>query len=80
MKKKVLKLSLITFITGVLCLVIAFLAFHFLTKQGISAVWQTTAQKPYITELIGDFAIINIAVSFVSLLISQIFFRENNTK
>ena len=80
MKKKVLKLSLITLITGVLCLIIAFLAFHFLTKQGISAVWQSTAQKPYVTELIGDFAILNIATSFVSLLISQIFFRENNAK
>ena len=80
MKKKFLKLSLITLITGVLCFIIAFLAFHFLTKQGISAVWQSTAQKPYVTELIWDFAILNIATSFVSLLISQIFFRENNAK
>ena len=80
MKKKFLKLSLITGIVGLAFLILAFFTFHFVTDAGITLIWHEEAGKPYVTELIGDFAIINIAVSFVSLLISQIFFRENNTK
>lgn len=76
MGKKFLKLSLITFIVGVVFLVLAFFAFHFLTDTGISSIWHAEAEKPYVTELLGDFGIINIAVAFVSLLIYFIFYKK----
>ena len=80
MKKKFLKLSLITLITGIDFLIIAFFVFHYVTDVGITNVWQAEAQKPYITELIGDFAVINIATSFISFLISVIFFNNKNSE
>ncbi|MBR2614759.1 MAG: hypothetical protein IKC71_04090 [Clostridia bacterium] len=76
MKKKFLKLSLITGIVGFAFLIIAFFTFHFVTDAGITLIWHPEAGKPYITELFGDFAIINLAVCFVSLLVSFIFFKE----
>ncbi len=76
MKKKFLKLSLITGIVGLAFLVIAFFTFHFVTDAGITLIWHAEVGKPYITELFGDFGIVNLAVSFVSLLISFIIFSD----
>ena len=76
MKKNFLKLSLITFIVGVVFLILSFFVFHFVTDQGITLIWHPEAGKPYITELLGDFAIINVATSFISLLVSVIFFKN----
>ena len=76
MKKKFLKLSLITGIVGLAFLIIAFFTFHFVTDAGITLIWHAEAGKPYITELFGDFAVLNLAVSFVSLLVSFIFFSD----
>ena len=76
MEKKLLKLALITFIVGVVFLVLAFFCFHYLTDAGFSSVWHKEAEKPYVTELIGDFGIINIATSFISLLIYFIFGKK----
>lgn len=78
MGKKLLKLSLITFIVGVVFLVLAFFAFHYLTDTGISTVWRPEADKPYVTELLGDFGIINIATAFISLLIYFIFAKKQD--
>ena len=74
-RKSFLKLSRITFIVGVLFLVAAFFAFHYLTDSGFSTVWHAEAEKPYVTELLGDFGVLNVAVAFVSLLI-YFLFRE----
>ncbi len=76
MKKKFLKLSLITLIVGIVFLIIAFFTFHFVTDEGITLIWHADAGKPYITELFGDFGVLNLVVSFVSLLISFIFFND----
>ena len=76
MKKKFLKLSLLTFITGLVFLLLSFFVFHFVTDSGITLTWHPEAGKPFVTELFGDFGIINIAVSFVSLLIAFIFYKE----
>ena len=76
MKKKFLKLSLITGIVELAFLIIAFFTFHFVTDAGITLIWHAEAGKPYITELFGDFAVLNLAVSFVSLLVSFIFFSD----
>ena len=74
---KFLKLSLITFTIGVAILVLAFFSFHYLTDTGISSIWNEEADKPYITELLGDLGIINIAVASTSLLIYFIFDKNN---
>ena len=80
MKKKFLKLSLVTLITGIVFLIIAFLTFHFVTDEGITLIWHAEAGKPYVTELIGDFAILNLVVSFVSWIVSLVFYSEKVDK
>ena len=76
MKKKFLKLSLITLIVGVVFLIFAFFTFHFVTDEGITLVWHPEAGKPFVTELIGDFGVLNLVVSFVSMLTAYIFFND----
>lgn len=77
-KKNFLKLSLITFITGLVVLAISYFFFHFVTDSGITFVWHPEAGKPFVTQLIADFAVLNLFVSFVSLLIALIFFKTEN--
>ena len=76
MKKKFEKLSWITLTVGIFFLILAFFSFHFLTDAGISTSWHSKAQKPFVTELLGDFAILNLAAAFISFLVSRIFFQE----
>ena len=76
MKKKFLKLSLITLIVGLVFLILAFFTFHFVTDEGITLVWHPEAGKPFVTELIGDFGVLNLVVSFVSMLTAYIFFND----
>jgi len=78
MDKRLLKLSLITFIISVVFLVLAFFSFHYLTDAGISTIWHTEAEKPYVTELLGDFGIINLATSLITLLIYLIYAKKSN--
>lgn len=80
MEKKFLKLSLITFIVGIVFLALAYFCFHYLTDTGFSTVWHAEAGKPFVTELIGDFAILNIATAFISLLIYFIFKEKPTNK
>ena len=76
MKKKFLKLSLVTLIVGVIFLALAFFTFHFVTDSGITLVWQEEAGKPFITELIADFGVLNLFASFVCFLVARIFFKD----
>ena len=64
MRKNFLKLSLITFIVGVVFLALSFFVFHFVTDAGITSVWHEEAGKPFITELLG-IIIQNINYSFL---------------
>ena len=80
MRKKFIKLSLITFIVEVVFFVIAFFCFHYLTDQGFSTIWRAEADKPFVTEVLGDFAVLNIATSFISLLICFIFNDKKQNK
>lgn len=80
MRKNILKLSIITFIVGVVFLALAFFFFHFVTDSGITLTWHEEAGKPFVTELIGDFGVFNIATGFVSLLIYFIFKDKKEEK
>lgn len=78
MQKKFLKLSLITFIVGVVFLALAYFSFHYLTDAGLSSVWHREAEKPFVTELIGDFGVLNLFAAFISLLIHFIFIKNKD--
>lgn len=72
-RKKFLKLSLITFLIGVFVLAVAYFFFHFVTDEGITLTWHPEAGKPFVTELIGNFAVLFLFASIMSLLIAFLF-------
>lgn len=76
MKKKFYKFSIITFIIGVVVLLITFFCFHFVTDDGITLIWHEEAGKPFVTDLLGMFGVLFVFSSVISLLISKIFIEE----
>ena len=79
-RKKFLKLSLITFLIGVFVLAVAYFFFHFVTDEGITLTWHPEAGKPFVTELIGNFAVLFLFASVISLLIAFIFCDNGDKK
>ena len=75
-KKNFLILSLITFIIGIIVFGISYFMFHYVTDSGITLVWHPEAGKPFVTDLVGMFGVLNIFASLISLLIGLIFFRN----
>lgn len=77
-KKKFLKLSLYSLISGIVVFIINYFFYHFVTDEGISLTWQEEPGKPFVANLIGILAILFIFTSIISLFISLIFFEKEN--
>ena len=75
-KKNFLKLSLYSFISGIVVFIINYFFYHFVTDEGISLTWQEEPGKPFVANLIGTLAVLLIFASVISLFISFIFFKE----
>lgn len=76
MKKKLLKLSLITLIIGISVMLIAYFFFHFVTDDGITLTWHPEAGKPFVTDLIGQLGTLFIFASAMSLISALVFFGD----
>ena len=76
MKKKTLKLSLYSFIISVVSFIINYVVFHYVTDDGFTTVHQEEAGKPFVADLIGQFATLFLFLSVASLLIYFIFLRD----
>ncbi len=70
MRKRLFKLSAITFVISIVVLIIAYLVFHYITDSGITLIKQEEAQKPFITGLIGQFGVLFMFTSVLSLIIA----------
>ena len=79
-KNKFLKLSLYSFISGIVVLVINYFFYHFVTDEGITTVWQPEPGKPFVSNMIGVLAVLFIFASIICLFISFIFFDKNKNK
>ena len=77
MKQKFLKLSLYTLISGLVVFIINYFFYHFVTDEGITFTWHEEAGKPFITNLIGNLAILFLFTSIISFIIRQIFYKKN---
>ena len=77
MKKKILKLSLYSFISSIVIFVINYFFFHFVTDNGITTQWQPEAGKPFVADLIGQLGVLMLFLSIASLMIGLIVFKEN---
>ena len=77
-KKTLLKFSLITLIIGVLMLAITFYTFHFVTDSGLTLTWHDEAGKPFVTEMLGNFGVLMVGASTLSLIGSFVFFNKDD--
>lgn len=76
-RKKLLKFALINFIVGLVVLLIAYFFFHYVTDSGITTVHQEEAGKPFVTSLIGNFGVLFLFASVVSLISSFVFCEKD---
>lgn len=76
-EKKLLKLSLVSFITAIVLFGIAFYFFHFVTDSGFTLTYHKESVKPFVTDLIGQLAVLFLFTSIISLVIRKIFFVNN---
>ena len=67
-KQKLFKLSVITLIIGVIILAINYFFFHFVTDTGISLTWHPEAGKPFVTDMIGQLAVLFLFTSAISAI------------
>jgi len=63
------KLSLICFIIAIVLFVLNYLFFHFVTDEGIVLIKQEEAGKPFVANLIGNFATLFLFTSALSLIL-----------
>ena len=80
MSKKFKKLSIITSFIALAIFGFTFFLFHFVTETGaISPVWTPEPGKPFVTLLFGIWGVMFLFSSVMCLLISHIFYPENET-
>ena len=79
-KKKLLKLSLVCLIIGLVVLAIAYFFFHFVTDSGIGLTWNPEPGKPFVTDMIGQLAVLFLFTSAVSAISALVFFDEKEDK
>ncbi len=75
-RKALFTFSLIALAIGILLLGIAYFFFHFVTDDGITLVFHEEAGKPFVTMLIGVFAVHFLAASALSALAALVFFKK----
>lgn len=76
MKGKFTKLSLCCLVLALIFFALSYVMFHHLTDNGFTAVWQSEAGKPFVTELVADLGVLFLFGSGMSALISRIFFPD----
>ena len=76
MKKKLLKLSLITLIIGLAVMLIAYFFFHFVTDDGITLTWHPEAGKPFVTDMIDQLGVLFVFSSAMSLISALVLFDD----
>jgi hypothetical protein len=63
-------------VISLVLLAIAYYFFHYVTDSGFTLTWHPEAGKPFVTDMIGNFAVLFLWTSVVSLLIAVIFFKK----
>ncbi|MBQ3496417.1 MAG: hypothetical protein IKC33_00560 [Clostridia bacterium] len=76
MRKRLIKLSIISFIIAVVLFAIDYLIFHHLTDAGFVLQHQQEAGKPFVTDLVGQVAASFFFLGGASLLVGFICFDK----
>lgn len=72
-RKKFIKLSLYSFGLSLIVFVLTYFCFHFLTDSGFSLTWHEEPGKPFVTNMMGVFAVLLAFLGATSLLVMHIF-------
>lgn len=75
-RQKLLKLSLYTLITAIIVFAISYFFFHYVTDLGISLEWHEEAGKPFVSNLLGTFAVLFLFASAITFMIAQIWYPK----
>ena len=75
-RKKLFKLSLVTLVIGLAILVVNYFFFHFVTDTGISLQWHPEAGKPFVTDMIGQLAVLFLFSSAMSAICALVLFDK----
>ena len=75
-RKKLLKLSLITFCIAAFVLAFNYFFFHYFTSEGFTTVFHKEAQKPFVADLIGQFGVLFLFTSVISLIIAIVCYEK----
>ena len=75
--QKLFKLSLITRAIGLGLLAIAYFFFHFVTDSGITFTWHPEAGKPFVTDMIGQLAVLFLFASSMSAISALVFYGKD---
>ena len=75
LKNKLRRLALIELITSVAVFIINYFFYHFVTDEGITAIWQPEAGKPFVADLIGNFGVLFLFAA-VTLFVASFIFDE----
>ena len=79
-KKSLLKFSLINLIIGLVIFAISYFTFHFVTDEGITLTWHPEAGKPFVTDMIGQLAVLFIFASAMSAISALVFFDGKDSE
>ena len=74
MDKKLLKLSLILLIIGLVFFILTYFCFHYVTDDGITTTWHPEAGKPFVTDMIGQLGVLFLFSSAMSAISALVFF------
>ena len=77
-RKKLFKLSLITLAIGLGLLAVAYFFFHFVTDAGVTFKWNPEPGKPFVTDMIGQLAVLFLFSSSISALSAVVLFDKDN--
>ena len=78
MKKKLLTLSVCTFVLAAAIFVFSYFMYHYMDPTGIwTNVWSPTPGKPYVTLLFAIWGVMFLFSSVMSALSAFIFFPKN---
>ena len=76
-RQKLFKLSLVTLIIGLSLIVISYFFFHFVTDSGITFTWHPEAGKPFVTDMIGQLAVLFLFASAMSAISALVLFDKD---
>ena len=78
MRIKLFKLSGISFGISAFILTFNYFFFHYFGENGFSNVFHKEAQKPFVSNLIGQLGVLFLFTSFLSLIIEFIYYKKED--